>query len=560
MSRVQWVRTHPTTKQRAGFKPDDQDRIEQLYTQYLHPPTNQRGPEEQHRITLLDGKEYLLRFNAMTLESMSTGLVFPLSRAGAPPPPPQQQEENATSTTTTITTTTTMSTFNPSSLTTPNTPSGTGQSDDCDNDAVSPTWFFYYKASWHAFGSNESHIIEARHKVALANPHNAVHEASTVGMSGCTSKLLWRTFQQQLLTVPPEVQKSMGGADRAFAANTKFPIRRHPPSALTPDGMIYHTALPLRDVHAQEQSQVDFFVSRVATPQTVSVYNLNAEDKTAQRIHDKIADVFKKLPRDMAAVLNLKQKGSHQTLLHVPTLEYTDFPRDPNSAFATFGSDAELRAGCSSDDCCFICMLELWPDAGDVYTPHSVAQIVQCGHAAHTECLQLAVNQSSFGTCPTCRQQYSIDYGNQTDGTCQIYFDPHHHCSGHYGAGTITMNFSMPSGNTGPRHPTRPNEHYSAEDRVHIMPGTPIMWSLFLPLYIKAWMLRKLFDYGHSPTRNIVAIMYSSIHVKTQHGYGEHGWPDDTFEVTQFADFTGAGVTLTAQEHKMFSGFGKSQD
>jgi deltex-like protein len=141
------------------------------------------------------------------------------------------------------------------------------------------------------------------------------------------------------------------------------------------------------------------------------------------------------------------------------------------------------------------------------------------------------INQalSASACCPHCKFTFCVP-GPQPSGALQVSTLPHQHCSGHPGAGTISLSYRFPSGTQGPRM-LRPGLAFHGTSRTAYLPNTSAGQAV-CALLQKAFVQGELFVVGDSVTTGQQnTTIWSGIHQKTSltGGASRHGWPDPSY-------------------------------
>jgi len=199
------------------------------------------------------------------------------------------------------------------------------------------------------------------------------------------------------------------------------------------------------------------------------------------------------------------------------------------------------------DIICLICHSELWDKQSHPKFPTDTIVQLPCSHLFHKDCLQGALQSSTkSGLCAGCRVPFLAVPGKQASGSATFFYcsTP---CAGFSGLGTIGVDFNMESGTIIQNDGT--SVKYHGDVRVAYFPMTSYVLRVLLPLYTKAWLLRKLFSVGYSETRRRPnVIIYSNIHIKTEMTGGGHGFPDDNWESASTKELITSGLYLTQLE------------
>lgn len=205
------------------------------------------------------------------------------------------------------------------------------------------------------------------------------------------------------------------------------------------------------------------------------------------------------------------------------------------------------RPGTSVDDCA-ICLTELGDPANYDVHADSIRSLSLnlCNHTYHQSCLEslLKNSPSPFLQCPACKKVYGTMTGNRPlTGTIShsILNGP---LPGNPSHNTIQITFRFTHGTQGPEHP-HPGRQYSASNfpRMAYLPDSPEGLEALHGLYL-AWEQRLLFTVGRSlTTSQDDVVTWNDIHLKTNMGQGEHGYPAPDHIKDLKQELKGFGIT-----------------
>ncbi|KAJ7374764.1 E3 ubiquitin-protein ligase dtx3l [Desmophyllum pertusum] len=165
---------------------------------------------------------------------------------------------------------------------------------------------------------------------------------------------------------------------------------------------------------------------------------------------------------------------------------------------------------------------------------------IKCGHVFCEECLKKALG--IINICPICKEAQGIVRGNQPPGQMTWSSLPSS-LPGHYGCGTICIQYSFSPGIQGPEHPN-PRQPYSGTSRIAYLPDN-YEGKEVLQLLHRAFNARLVFTVGTSITTGLSnQITWNDIHHKTNTSGGSHsfGYPDPSYLQRVKEDLAAKGI------------------
>ena len=190
-------------------------------------------------------------------------------------------------------------------------------------------------------------------------------------------------------------------------------------------------------------------------------------------------------------------------------------------------------ANASHDDECVICIENLWKPHADDGKKRRVVAIKTCGHRFHSECIHEALTKGG-PKCPLCSKSVEqkegvskTSKGKGPSGTMRYVTDSRD-CSGYAGAGTIRIDYAMPSGIQESYH-TNPGQPFSGAHRTAYLPANTEGWDTLARMQY-AFAHGLMFMVGISLTSGRAnQTTWASIHNKTSYSGGTYGFPDATY-------------------------------
>ena len=182
---------------------------------------------------------------------------------------------------------------------------------------------------------------------------------------------------------------------------------------------------------------------------------------------------------------------------------------------------------------CPICLDELHLDR---------VKLKLCGHEFHRFCAQQALALKP--SCPICKRIYAEIRGDSPPGQMTMREESRLHCDGFPTVGTIEMQFIVPSGIQGPRHPN-PGARFTGTMRYALLPATPEGRELAQLLRV-AFDRGLIFTVGTSLTTGVAntVVWAGGIHLKTsvRGGVAQWGFPDPSYFARLRAELRERGV------------------
>eukprot|EP00049_Salpingoeca_infusionum_P023320 m.11441 g.11441 ORF g.11441 m.11441 type:complete len:555 (-) comp5722_c0_seq1:88-1752(-) len=262
------------------------------------------------------------------------------------------------------------------------------------------------------------------------------------------------------------------------------------------------------------------------------------------------------VPSSRQKTFNRRRRGSdgRDFLFRV---ELTDSDHDDSQAFQGPGapSNALETLACfgvcytvidgdvSSEDAgacadCPICLDALEPSSDPDTTPIAL----ECKHVFHSGCVTPAISAGSL-VCPLCSKAFGRPQtGLQPNGTMTARIQ-RGALSGFDAPDHITIEYNMPSGIQGPKHP-HPGSRYQGTSRTAYLPDTP-RGHILLELFKIAFERRLIFTVGESLTLGPgsgIRVVWATIHHKTSF-HGTFGYPDPTYFDRVTDELRAVGVT-----------------
>jgi len=212
----------------------------------------------------------------------------------------------------------------------------------------------------------------------------------------------------------------------------------------------------------------------------------------------------------------------------------------PLTALEFFLKHNDPKHSSMDDEKCSICLCEFYDDVSSLTLidicndlnqekiESEIIRLEHCdGHYFHLDCILNYMNSmtGSHIKCPNCTRIYGVMTGDQPPGTMNTYIDKNLHCAGYPKCGTITIQYSFPSGKL-------PNgKNYSGTSRIAYLPdndeGREVLRLLKLSFE------RKLtFTVGTSVTTGRKdTVVWNGVHHKTNISGGSamFGYPDPTY-------------------------------
>ncbi|GKY93857.1 E3 ubiquitin-protein ligase dtx3l [Mayamaea pseudoterrestris] len=214
------------------------------------------------------------------------------------------------------------------------------------------------------------------------------------------------------------------------------------------------------------------------------------------------------------------QAAPIQALAQVPivtTIHY-DAPHSLGDSARDFITTISAGAMSFSSSDCAICLNPL--NATDV------GQVKTCGHEFHLACVHNAIAHSS--RCPLCNKNIVEPQGKMPSGD-MVYRTWHNvSCTGFAHAGTIEINYSIPSGIQEEYH-SSPGSHFLGAVRIAYLPDVS-EGRFLLKRLVYAFEHGLTFTIGTSlSTGQLNVVTWASIHHKTSRSGGAHGFPDNSY-------------------------------
>ena len=187
----------------------------------------------------------------------------------------------------------------------------------------------------------------------------------------------------------------------------------------------------------------------------------------------------------------------------------------------------------SSTEVCVICLDPL------VESSSGVLRVKKCKHMFCKNCLLGALNHNR--KCPTCQGSIGEPQGTCPSGEMHISVDQALSCGGHENVGTIMIVYKIPAGRQKVYHETEGNT-YPEIQRAAYLPDNDDGRRLARRLKY-AFSRGLTFRIGTSLTTGKKGqVTWASIHHKTNHKQGQHGWPDAGYFVRCNKELDNLGV------------------